>query len=37
MSDFSLEDTIVAISTAPGEAAIGIVRLSGPQALSIIS
>ncbi|RME66971.1 MAG: tRNA uridine-5-carboxymethylaminomethyl(34) synthesis GTPase MnmE, partial [Nitrospirae bacterium] len=37
MTDFSLEDTIVAISTAPGEAAIGIVRLSGPQALSIIS
>ncbi|GGJ41891.1 tRNA uridine-5-carboxymethylaminomethyl(34) synthesis GTPase MnmE [Deinococcus roseus] len=28
-------DTIVAISTAQGEGAIGIVRLSGPQALSI--
>lgn len=37
MTNFSLEDTIAAISTAPGEAAIGIVRLSGPQALSIIS
>lgn len=29
------EDTIVAISTATGEGAIGIVRLSGPQALCI--
>ena len=31
----SNRDTIVAISTAPGEAAIGIVRLSGPRAISI--
>lgn len=30
-----LEDTIVAIATAPGESAIGIVRLSGPQAIAI--
>lgn len=28
-------DTIVAISTPPGEAGIGIVRLSGPEALAI--
>ena len=30
------EDTIVAISTATGRGAIGIVRLSGPQALEIV-
>jgi tRNA modification GTPase len=30
-----LDDTIAAIATAPGEGAIGIVRLSGPQALPI--
>ena len=30
-----LSDTIVAISTALGEAAISVVRVSGPQALSI--
>ena len=29
------EDTIVAISTAPGRAAIGVVRLSGPQSHDI--
>ena len=29
------EDTIVAISTPPGRGGIGIVRLSGPQSLSI--
>ena len=29
------EDTIVAIATAPGEGGIGIVRLSGPQALPL--
>lgn len=28
-------DTIAAIATAPGEAAIGIVRLSGPDALAV--
>ena len=28
-------DTIVAISTHPGPAARGVVRLSGPQALAI--
>jgi len=31
----NLEDTISAISTAQGEGGIGIVRLSGPKALSI--
>jgi tRNA modification GTPase len=30
-----LDDTIVAIATAPGEAAVAMVRLSGPQAASI--
>ena len=29
------EDTIAAIATAPGESAIGIVRISGPQAVEI--
>lgn len=31
----SLEDTIIAVSTPPGPGGIGIVRLSGSQALSI--
>ena len=31
------QDTIVAAATAPGEAAIGIVRLSGPNALPLAS
>lgn len=31
----SLDDTIAAISTAAGEGAVGIVRLSGPRALAI--
>ena len=30
------EDTIVAIATPPGEGAIGIVRLSGPQAIEVV-
>jgi len=30
-----LDDTIAAISTPPGEGGIGVVRLSGPQALEI--
>jgi tRNA modification GTPase len=30
-----IEDTIAAISTPPGEGGIGIVRLSGPEAISI--
>ena len=33
----SNQDTIVAVATAPGEGAIGIVRLSGPEAVSIAS
>lgn len=33
--DLLAEDTIAAIATAPGVAAIGIVRLSGPEARSI--
>ena len=31
------DDTIVAVSTATGRGAIGIVRLSGPQALAIVA
>lgn len=31
------DDTIVALATAPGVAAIGVVRLSGPAALAIIN
>lgn len=31
------DDTIVAPSTAPGKGAIGIVRISGPQTLEIVS
>src|SRR5712692_6140940 len=32
----SLDDTIVAISTPPGRGGIGVVRLSGPDSVSII-
>ena len=35
MSRYALDDTIAAISTPPGEGGIGIVRLSGPEALAI--
>ncbi len=31
----NLQETIVAIATAPGEGAVGIVRVSGPRALAI--
>ncbi|HLD88141.1 MAG TPA: hypothetical protein VI955_02320, partial [Candidatus Omnitrophota bacterium] len=31
----SLEDTIAAIATPPGQGGIGIVRLSGTQALAV--
>ncbi len=30
------EDTIVAISTPPGQGALGMIRLSGPEAISIV-
>ncbi len=33
---FSTADTIVAIATPPGRGGIGVVRLSGPQAASIV-
>lgn len=33
---FSLSDTIIAIATPPGEGAIGIIRLSGPDAIRIV-
>ena len=29
------DDTIAAISTAPGEGAIAVIRISGPRALTI--
>ncbi len=35
MPEINLEDTIAAISTPPGEGGIGIIRLSGPKAVSI--
>src|SRR5690606_9068130 len=35
MRNLSHNDTIIAIATASGMGAIGLVRLSGPQALSI--
>ena len=35
MADDPLIDTIAAIATAPGEAAISVVRLSGPAALAV--
>jgi len=31
------DDTITAIATPPGEGGIGIIRLSGPEAIAIIS
>src|SRR4030042_1619181 len=34
-ADPMLEDTIIAISTPPGSGGLGVVRLSGPRALSI--
>ncbi|HEY2882005.1 MAG TPA: GTPase [Pirellulales bacterium] len=33
---FTLDDTIAAVATAPGGAARGIVRISGPDAVSIV-
>lgn len=33
--DFALDDTIAAIATAPGEAGLAVVRLSGPRTLAI--
>lgn len=36
-SKYQLDDTIVALATAPGVGAIGVIRLSGPQALDIAS
>ncbi|HEX8684253.1 MAG TPA: tRNA uridine-5-carboxymethylaminomethyl(34) synthesis GTPase MnmE [Ardenticatenaceae bacterium] len=34
--NYSLDDTIAAVATAAGEAGIGIVRISGPQALPML-
>jgi len=36
MARVVLDDTIAAVSTAVGEGAVGIVRLSGPRALSVV-
>ena len=35
MGGLRLDDTIAAIATAPGEGAVGMVRISGPEALAI--
>lgn len=32
-----MEDTIIALSTPPGSGAIGVIRLSGPQAISLVN
>lgn len=32
---FSVDDTIVAIATAPGRGAVGVVRVSGPKAMAV--
>jgi tRNA modification GTPase len=37
MLPLSLTDTIVALSTPPGVGALAVVRLSGPQAITIVS
>jgi tRNA modification GTPase len=37
MSDFQLNDTIVALATATGKSGICVIRLSGPDAISIAS
>lgn len=36
MATFSLDDTIAAVATPPGEGGIGIVKISGPQAIPIL-
>lgn len=36
-SRHSLEDTIAALSTAPGQAAIAVIRVSGPEAIPIVN
>jgi len=36
MARLALDDTIAAVATAVGEGAVGIVRVSGPDALSIV-
>jgi tRNA modification GTPase len=36
VKSFSLDDTIAAIATPPGEGGVGIVKLSGPEACSIL-
>jgi tRNA modification GTPase len=35
MTDFPSEDTIVAPATAPGEAALAVIRLSGKKSFAI--
>ncbi len=35
MTHYPLSDTIVALSTPPGEGAIGVIRLSGPDSITI--
>ena len=35
MNDLFIDDTIAAIATAPGEGGIGIIRISGSNALPV--
>ena len=37
MSLHAVQDTIIALSTPPGEGAIGVIRLSGPDAVTIVA
>ena len=36
-ANYDLKDTIVALATPPGVGAIGVIRLSGEQAISIVN
>jgi len=35
LKDYKLGDTIVAIATFPGKSALGVIKVSGPKALTI--
>jgi tRNA modification GTPase len=34
--NFNMTDTIIALSTPPGQGAIGVIRLSGPEAITVV-
>lgn len=37
VSHFFMDDTIAAIATAPGNGGVGIIRISGPEALNVLA